>query len=615
MHRARGAKAETRKREVFTALCSVPRIPIHLSICSSVHLFICSSVHLDRSETAWEDGVRAVNGQWMKRFQTTLGHDASTSPSGQADASAIRVMEASCSIPVRLVRGGQSVCSRVGTSTLLRVLLRASACALLVRGPCPVRFENHPLVWPSLSIQWGPVLTAAEEVQFGVASSQSRSKKARYMDDPSGAKGTSFSFSAENKVATSDVRSLYLTEQTDGSAVNTLCLACVDLPQQWASGPINLAMMGASQLQQSKNPNVRVLKTIVHPGEVNKVTTVPNFRHVVATHTDSPEVYVWNFNTQANREPGKEKRKGAGVETSTPDAVLVGHRENAEFAMGACDVKALLASGGKDTQVLVWYFDGARGKGKLGPSVILEGHTNTVEDVCFKPENQHELVSVADDFSMLFWDTRTSTKAVDRVANAHGSKDLHSVDWSLVTPYLLVTGAQDGGVYVWDKRNLGMGPTHKFMHHHKAVTKVEWSPHVHSVFASGSDDGIVAVWDLNRHATENRSALNMAVPEELIIQHAGHTSSVVDFCWNPDDPWTLMSASVNSPGTGPMPISGGGALQFWRVSEMVRCLGFSLRLRPRPRPRFSRPGLLRSLISVTKHACTHPYDATLLRSM
>ena len=62
----------------------------------------------------------------------------------------------------------------------------------------------------------------------------------------------------------------------------------------------------------------------------------------------------------------------------------------------------------------------------------------------------------------------------------------------------------------------------------------------------------------------------MAVPEELIIQHAGHTSSVVDFCWNPDDPWTLMSASVNSAGNGPMPISGGGALQFWRVSEIVR---------------------------------------------
>jgi histone-binding protein RBBP4 len=122
---------------------------------------------------------------------------------------------------------------------------------------------------------------------------------------------------------------------------------------------------------------------------------------------------------------------------------------------------------------------------------------------------------------------------------------------------------------VWDKRNLGMGPTRKFMHHREAVTKVEWSPHVNSVLASGSDDGIVAIWDLNRRATENRGTLNLAVPEELIIQHAGHTSSVVDFCWNPDEPWTLMSASVNSPGAGPLPINGGGALQFWRVSEIV----------------------------------------------
>ena len=120
---------------------------------------------------------------------------------------------------------------------------------------------------------------------------------------------------------------------------------------------------------------------------------------------------MWNFNTQENRDSDMGKKKV--VEASTPDAVLVGHRENAEFAMGACDVKALLASGGKDTQVLVWDIEGALGKGKLPPSVILEGHTNTVEDVCFKPENQHELVSVADDYSMLFWDTRTSTKAVE----------------------------------------------------------------------------------------------------------------------------------------------------------------------------------------------------------
>ena len=429
-------------------------------------------------------------------------------------------------------------------------------------------FENHALVWPSLSIQWGPVLTAEEEVSFGVTN---RVAKARYMDDPTGAKGTSFSYSAENKVSTSDVRSLYISEQTDGSAMNTLCLAYVDMPQQHAAGPINLAAMGASQLQQTSSPNVKVLKTIVHPGEVNKVCTipVPNFRHVVATHTDSPEIHVWNFNSQPNRDQDLKKSSGTDVEPSVADATLVGHTDNAEFAMGACGVRALVASGGKDTQVLVWDLEGALGRGNVAPTVFLEGHTNTVEDVCFKPGNQFELVSVADDYSMLFWDTRSSTKPVDRVGYAHGNKDLHSVDWSMVTPHLLVTGAQDGGVYVWDKRNLGMGPTRKFMHHREAVTKVEWSPHVNSVLASGSDDGIVAIWDLNRRAAENRGTLNLAVPEELIIQHAGHTSSVVDFCWNPDEPWTLMSASVNSPGAGPLPINGGGALQFWRVSEIV----------------------------------------------
>ena len=429
------------------------------------------------------------------------------------------------------------------------------------------RFENHALIWPSLSIQWGPILTPEEEVSLGVTN---RAAKSRFMDDPSGAKGTSFTFSAENMLSTSDVRSLYISEQTDGSAMNTLCMAYVDMPQQHAAGPVNLAAMGASSLQQTSSPNVKVLKTIVHPGEVNKVVSipVPNFRHVVATHTDSPEVYIWNFNTQPNRE--EDLREGEGqVDASVADAVLVGHEDNAEFAMGTSGVKPLIASGGKDMKVLVWDLEGSLGMGKVPPSVHLEGHTNTVEDVCFKPENQFELVSVADDYSMLFWDTRSNTKPVDRVPNAHGNNDLHSVDWSLMTPHQLVTGAQDGGVYVWDRRNLSVGPTHKFMHHYEAVTKVEWSPHVPSVLASGSDDGVVAIWDLNKRAVENRSSMNLAVPEELVIQHAGHTSSVVDFSWNPDDPWTLMSTSVNSPGAGPMPINGGGALQFWRVSEIV----------------------------------------------
>jgi hypothetical protein len=38
---------------------------------------------------------------------------------------------------------------------------------------------------------------------------------------------------------------------------------------------------------------------------------------------------------------------------------------------------------------------------------------------------------------------------------------------------------------------------------------------------------------------------------------------VVDFQWNPHDPWTLMSVSDESQ------MEGGGTLQLWRISDLI----------------------------------------------
>ena len=134
-------------------------------------------------------------------------------------------------------------------------------------------------------------------------------------------------------------------------------------------------------------------------------------------------------------------------------------------------------------------------------------------------------------------------------------------------PHLILSGAQDGGVMVWDARKLSE-PLKALHHHTKAVMNVEWSHHAPGVFASGADDGFVCIWDLNISSSkrENESInkrLQVPAQEELIFQHAGHKSPVVDFCWNPDDPWMLMSASVDTSS------SGGGTLQLWRVSDLI----------------------------------------------
>ncbi len=325
-------------------------------------------------------------------------------------------------------------------------------------------FANHSLVWPSLSCCWG---ARPDNLMDMVQENKKTSLQGgRVM--PTNRAG---SWSHAGRVHDSGAV-LYLSEQTDGSVMNTLVMAYLDIPKK--KGQYGGAAVNGSPPQQ-----LHVAKTILHPGEVNKVVDIPQYPGVVVTHSDSAEVYVWNMNTQPDR-------------VASP----------------------------KDTEA-----------------------------------------SVADDSALILWDTR-QTKFTSIVRDAHGKKkDVHCCDWSALTPTRLVTGAQDGSVHVWDTRKMET-PVFEFRHHTQAVINVAWSPHSKDVFATGSDDGLVCLWDVSRGGSGQQK--NLPVPDELLLQHAGHQTSVVDFCWNPDEPWTIMSASVDS-STG----KGGGTLQTWKVSDLV----------------------------------------------
>ena len=73
-----------------------------------------------------------------------------------------------------------------------------------------------------------------------------------------------------------------------------------------------------------------------------------------------------------------------------------------------------------------------------------QGHRATVEDVVWKPSSAAELASVGDDRGLLLWDTRAGTGPALRKTDAHGTHDLHTVDWSGLREELLATGACQG---------------------------------------------------------------------------------------------------------------------------------------------------------------------------
>ena len=73
-------------------------------------------------------------------------------------------------------------------------------------------------------------------------------------------------------------------------------------------------------------------------------------------------------------------------------------------------------------------------------SLLLQGHTDTIEDLVWQPGSAAELASVGDDYKLLLWDTRAGAAPAAALEKAHGENDLHCVDWSSLEPNLLVTG-------------------------------------------------------------------------------------------------------------------------------------------------------------------------------
>ncbi len=103
-------------------------------------------------------------------------------------------------------------------------------------------------------------------------------------------------------------------------------------------------------------------KRIVHPGEVNRIKACPVFPSLVATHTDSPFVYLWNIDTQPTRRPKDHS------EPNCPDLVLSGHLHTSDDFFYGLDFSGdgeRVISGGGDQLVCLWSLQDFNGSAAL----------------------------------------------------------------------------------------------------------------------------------------------------------------------------------------------------------------------------------------------------------
>ncbi|KAL0463828.1 UNVERIFIED_CONTAM: WD-40 repeat-containing protein MSI4 [Sesamum latifolium] len=409
----------------------------------------------------------------------------------------------------------------------------------------PVLYDwlaNHNLVWPSLSCRWGP--------QVEQATYKNRQR-------------------------------LYLSEQTDGSVPNTLVIANVEVVKSRVAAAEHIAQFN----EESRSPFVKKSKTIIHPGEVNRIRELPQNSNIVATHTDSPDVLIWDVESQSNRQPV------LGATPSRPDLVLTGHQDNAEFALAMCPTEPFVLSGGKDKSVVLWSIhdhisslaadQGAQkspgskggavnGKPADGSTVQARGFSRGMRILLKMSSLTHQAHRSSVVWVMilaLYCGMQELARplllsdALLQVEKAHNA-DLHCVDWNPNDVNLILTGSADNSVRMYDRRNLTSGGVGSLFTYLKGILLL-------SCVFSAADDGLLNIWDHGKIGkVENYAGEgNSSYPPGLFFRHAGHRDKVVDFHWNAADPWTIVSVSEDGEKTG-----GGGTLQIRDDSAIYSCL-------------------------------------------
>lgn len=254
---------------------------------------------------------------------------------------------------------------------------------------------------------------------------------------------------------------------------------------------------------------VKIVQRIPHKGEVNRARYNPHNPSVVATHSVTGLVYVFD-----------RAQHPTDADDFTPDLTLQGQgREGYGLAWSNFEDGHIL-SASEDTTVCLWDIK-AQGT-TLDPLCTFRGHTAVVEDVTFDPIVPTRFASVGDDRQLLLWDTRAGETPSERVEA--GTGEISAVSWCRYAGgHVLATGGSDKLVRVWDVRSLGQ-PVHTLEGHTSEVLGLAFSPTEPTILASSGADRRVNVWDLSRIGMEQDAVDAEDGPPELFFQHGGHTA-------------------------------------------------------------------------------------------
>jgi ribosome assembly protein RRB1 len=204
-------------------------------------------------------------------------------------------------------------------------------------------------------------------------------------------------------------------------------------------------------------------RSIPHLGGINRIRAAPvpageilppvTSPYYVATWGETGKVAIHDVRPliEALDVPGYALDKSR---SNTPAFTITSHGRSEGFAMdwAASGPNAMRLLTGDIASKIFLTTVGPTGFNALAQPFT--SHTSSVEDLQWSPSEATVFGSCSADRSVQIWDVRMKgRRSVAGVQNAHEG-DVNVISWNRNTSYLLLSGGDEGGIKVWDLRNI-----------------------------------------------------------------------------------------------------------------------------------------------------------------
>ncbi|XP_071965968.1 glutamate-rich WD repeat-containing protein 1-like [Antedon mediterranea] len=268
-------------------------------------------------------------------------------------------------------------------------------------------------------------------------------------------------------------------------------------------------------------------------------------KDVVACWCETGKVHLYDISPslQSLEVTGQQKPL-----ISKPLHTFTGHQIEGYAVDWSNLVPGRLASGDCKKNIHVWKLqDGGSWHVDQRP---FTGHTDSVEDIQWSPNESNVFASCSVDSTIRIWDIRAVPNQACMLSKDAHSSDVNVISWNKKEPFIL-SGGDDGVINVWDLRQFkATSPVAKFKHHTGPITSVEWHPTDSTVFAASGADDQLTLWDLAVERNQEETSASVAsaelaaIPPQLLFIHQGQ-KDIKELHWHPQISGTIISTALS----------------------------------------------------------------------